>query len=86
MPILPIPAAAKYNKTGEPNPPAPTTRTEEDLIFFCPNSPTCGKIRCLAYLAFSSLVKVISDIFPLNVDLQAIFQHQLPPGNPFQQQ
>jgi hypothetical protein len=46
MPILPMPAAARYIAIGEPRPPAPMHSTLVPLIFFCPAKPTSGKIKC----------------------------------------
>ena len=46
MPILPMPAAARYMAMGEPRPPAPMQTTLVEQIFFCPASPTSGKIKC----------------------------------------
>ena len=37
-----MPAAARYNATGEPNPPVPITSAEEALSFFCPSSADFG--------------------------------------------
>ena len=45
IPILPTPAAARYSKVGDPNPPAPTTITEDFFIFIWPSSPISGRIK-----------------------------------------
>ena len=34
--LLPMPAAAKYSATGEPRPPAPTTKIDDLRRFCCP--------------------------------------------------
>ena len=48
IPILPIPAAARYSRAGEPSPPAPTTRIEASFRSLCPSGPTSGRDKCLA--------------------------------------
>ena len=40
MPIVPIPAAARYSTSGEPSPPAPTTSTRAAFSFAWPVPPT----------------------------------------------
>jgi hypothetical protein len=45
-PIVPTPAAAKYNPAGEPRPPAPMISTLAWDNFFCPLPPTSDKIMC----------------------------------------
>ena len=35
--MLPMPHAARYNRAGEPNPPAPTTKMDEFMRFDCPS-------------------------------------------------
>ena len=39
MPIWPMPAAARYRMSGEPNPPAPTTSTQAAFSFCWPSPP-----------------------------------------------
>lgn len=36
--ILPTPQAARYNRAGEPNPPAPTTKMDDFNKFDCPTT------------------------------------------------
>ena len=54
-PIRPTPAAARYRQTGDPRPPAPTTRTEDSLSFRWLATPKDGRTSCLAYRSISSL-------------------------------
>lgn len=54
-PIIPIPAAAKYNASGQPIPPAPTTATFVFTIFTCPSYANYLRSICLEYLCISSV-------------------------------
>jgi hypothetical protein len=45
MPIVPIPAAARYIAFGEPSPPAPMSRTLAFFRRFCPSMATSGMMR-----------------------------------------
>src|SRR6185437_8963392 len=54
MPRCPTPAAARYNASGDPNPPAPTISTRPFFSFCCPASPTSGSSRCRLYRSSSS--------------------------------
>ncbi|SKT88888.1 Uncharacterised protein [Mycobacteroides abscessus subsp. abscessus] len=56
MPMVPTPAAARYNSVGDPSPPAPMTSTLAFLRRFCPSTPRSGMIRCRLYRATSSRV------------------------------
>ena len=62
IPIVPTPAAARYNNSGDPSPPAPITSTFACINLFCPFPPTCGSVICLAYRWISSSVKYKSFI------------------------
>src|SRR5437867_621916 len=62
-PSVPTPAAARYNASGEPRPPAPMRRMRAALSRRCPSTPTSGRIRCLLYRRISSLVR--GGAFPL---------------------
>jgi len=44
----PTPEAARYNSAGEPNPPAPTTRTRASRSFLCPGPPISRSRMCRA--------------------------------------
>src|SRR5688500_9089583 len=55
MPSVPTPAAARYMRTGEPRPPAPTASTLAFLSRFCPPIPTSGMIRWRLYRRTSSM-------------------------------
>ena len=57
--IFPIPRAAKYIITGDPKPPAPTTKTLELRSFSCPVPPISGSKIFLEYL---SKFKSVNDI------------------------
>ena len=48
MPMVPMPAAARYRAIGEPSPPAPMHRTDESFSFCWPADPTSGRVKCLA--------------------------------------
>ena len=50
-PIYPTPHLANKSATGLPNPPIPTIKTFELIIFFCPNIPISLSIICLEYLS-----------------------------------
>ena len=58
MPRVPTPAAARYNSTGDPNPPAPTTRTRESKSFSWPLPPTSSKRIWRAYRFIWASVKL----------------------------
>ncbi len=58
-----IPAAARYNAKGEPNPPAPICNTLILESFSCPSSPIKGDIICLEYLSFCFSVKILDHLF-----------------------
>ncbi len=42
IPIVPMPAAARYSAVGEPRPPAPSSRTFASSIFCWPSTPISG--------------------------------------------
>src|SRR3989337_3889696 len=59
IPIVPIPAAARYRAIGEPSPPAPVIKTLDSQSFSCPLPPTSERIICLLYRLTCSSVKFI---------------------------
>lgn len=72
IPIVPTPALLNVSITGQPSPPAPTTKTFELIIFFCPATPTffntiwreyLSIIFFLNYLSFSSWSKATSSSY-----------------------
>ena len=79
-PIFPMPAAERYCSTGEPKPPAPTTKIEVDLSFFCPDPPISRIIICREYrsnstsekLASEKVFSISSSIFFLDKDLRRL--------------
>ena len=56
MPMVPMPAAARYRSRGEPSPPAPTQSTLACLSLTWPLTPTCGRMRWREYLEISACV------------------------------
>uniref|UniRef100_A0A0A9HHX9 MOCS3-2 n=1 Tax=Arundo donax TaxID=35708 RepID=A0A0A9HHX9_ARUDO len=49
MPKQPTPQAARYNATGEPKPPAPTTKIDDCDSFLWPSTPKSGSRRWRLY-------------------------------------
>src|SRR5579859_3076740 len=62
MPILPMPAAARYIAIGDPSPPAPMQRTLVEQIFFWPARPTSGRIKWREYRRIWSLSSSIKTV------------------------
>src|ERR1017187_9649075 len=56
MPMVPTPAAVRYNAIGEPSPPEPISNTFAALSRSWPSTPTSGRIRWREYRLISSLV------------------------------
>src|SRR6478736_4729567 len=57
MPIVPTPAAARYSKSGEPSPPAPTSSTRAAFSFAWPMPPTSCSRMCREERRISSSLK-----------------------------
>ena len=55
MPIVPTPARERNSAAGEPRPPAPTIKTLDERIFFCPIVPISLRMICLENLSIKSL-------------------------------